>query len=396
MRDISSHATPPGPPGGQHRPTSAMFRRALVSHPDEMAQTIIELHRIIHDEHDLLDLLHRTVHVAVRFVPGVHWVSVTAQLDGAPFTVAHTDLRALDFDEVQYRLDDGPCLRAMRTYELTSTSHADVMRAWPTLGEAATLAGIQTVIVAPLSGMPAPVGSVNIYSGTDFALDTHTRDFLGVLEEYVNRGMADYAALHTAEKQATNLREAIRSRAPIEQAKGILMAVHQISEDDAFGLLRTQSQNHNTKLRDVAVNFVEAHTRHPVLTPPEVTGTGSLSDFHSAFDHAPIAMAITTLGGQLLLVNPALGQLVGRSVTDLVGTHLPDPDDRTGGAPGVERALADLRDGGAKTLRERAQLTRADGTTTDVLVSAAKILDGDGHPSHLVVHIEDLTLHRTP
>ncbi len=235
MRDISSHATPPGAPGGQHRPTSATFRRALISHPDEMAQTIVELHCIIRNEHDLLRLLHRTAQVAVRCIPGAHWVSVTAQLDGAPFTVAHTDERALGFDEDQYALDDGPGLRAMRTYELTSISYADVVRQWPTL--ARTAAEIGSIIVAPLSGMPSPVGSVNIYSATDFSLDTQTRDFLAVLEEYVNRGMADYAALHSADMLAANLREAIRSRAPIEQAKGILMAVHQIGEEEAFRML---------------------------------------------------------------------------------------------------------------------------------------------------------------
>ncbi len=386
MRDISSHATPSGSPGGQHRPTSATFRRALISHPDEMAQTIIELHCIIRNEHDLLRLLRRTGQVAVRCIPGAHWVSVTAQLDGAPFTVAHTDERALRFDEDQYALDDGPGLRAMRTYELTSTSYADVVRQWPTL--ARTAAGIGSIIVAPLSGMPSPVGSVNIYSATDFSLDIQTRDFLAVLEEYVNRGMADYAALHSADMLAANLREAIRSRAPIEQAKGILMAVHQIGEDEAFRMLQVQSQNHNTKLREVARNFVAAHTRHPALAPPEPAGTGSLSDFHSAFDHAPIAMAITTLEGRLLLVNPALEEMLERPASALLHQRLDDylhPD----GFGGAHAGLADLHRGSGKKLREHYQLQQTGGRTMHVLGSVAIIFDGDGEPSHLVVHIED-------
>ena len=49
----------------------------------------------------------------------------------------------------------------------------------------------------------------------------------------------------------------MRSRAVIEQAKGILMAAHRISADDAMKRLITESQRTNVKLRDVATRFVE-------------------------------------------------------------------------------------------------------------------------------------------
>jgi len=290
-------------------------------------------------------------------------------------------------------LDDGPALRAMRSSELTSMSYDEVVWQWPTL--ATTARGIGAFLVAPLSGMPTPVGSVNIYSGSEFGLDTDTdtRDFLAVLEEYVNRGMADYAALHAADQLAVNLREAICSRAPIEQAKGILMAVHQISEDEAFQMLRTESQNHNTKLHDVARSFVAAHTRHPALTPPEPAGHGSLSDFHSAFDHAPVAMAITALDGRLLLINPALADLLERPANELLHQRL-DDHVHTDGFGGPRTSIADVQHGGSgKRVREHYQLVGAGGATVHVLLSTALIVDGDGQPSHLVVHIED---HRAP
>jgi len=48
----------------------------------------------------------------------------------------------------------------------------------------------------------------------------------------------------------------MRSRAVIEQAKGILMAVHRISADDAMKRLVTESQHSNVKVRDIAARFV--------------------------------------------------------------------------------------------------------------------------------------------
>lgn len=51
------------------------------------------------------------------------------------------------------------------------------------------------------------------------------------------------------------------SRATIEQAKGILIGATGCTPDDAFDLLRQQSQAENRKLRDVAQEIVERQKR---------------------------------------------------------------------------------------------------------------------------------------
>ena len=50
----------------------------------------------------------------------------------------------------------------------------------------------------------------------------------------------------------------MKSRAIIEQAKGILMAAQGCPEGEAFELLVRASQRENVKLRDVAARIVEA------------------------------------------------------------------------------------------------------------------------------------------
>ena len=52
--------------------------------------------------------------------------------------------------------------------------------------------------------------------------------------------------------EVAGLRQALRSRDRIGQAKGILMERLQIGPDDAFALLVSASQRTNTPLRDVA------------------------------------------------------------------------------------------------------------------------------------------------
>ncbi len=59
-----------------------------------------------------------------------------------------------------------------------------------------------------------------------------------------------------AREQVAHLGRALDSRGVIEQAKGILMAVHRINAVEAFARLVEQSQLQNRKLHDVATRFV--------------------------------------------------------------------------------------------------------------------------------------------
>ena len=56
----------------------------------------------------------------------------------------------------------------------------------------------------------------------------------------------------------------MRSRAVIEQAKGILMAVRRINADEAFAELVRASQRSHIKLRDVSARIVADASGHPV------------------------------------------------------------------------------------------------------------------------------------
>ncbi|MEU0197199.1 MULTISPECIES: ANTAR domain-containing protein [unclassified Streptomyces] len=58
--------------------------------------------------------------------------------------------------------------------------------------------------------------------------------------------------LHILQEEVEQLRQAIVSRPVIDQARGILMATHGCTSDEAWHILREASQLSNTKLREVA------------------------------------------------------------------------------------------------------------------------------------------------
>lgn len=91
---------------------------------------------------------------------------------------------------------------------------------------------------------------------------------------------------------ATQTREAVErsaeARAAIEQAKGALMAVYSVDEDEAFAVLTWHSQHSNTKLRDVA-DTLTASLDDPDLAElhPEEKLSAILAGVARAVDQEP-------------------------------------------------------------------------------------------------------------
>jgi hypothetical protein len=73
--------------------------------------------------------------------------------------------------------------------------------------------------------------------------------------------MANSTAYWTAFELSEQVDEAMRSRAVIEQAKGVIMASIRCDADLAFDVLRQQSQSENRKLGDIAAEIVSRQVR---------------------------------------------------------------------------------------------------------------------------------------
>jgi PAS domain S-box-containing protein len=381
----------PRPPAGsshdQGAGLAATFSRVLERYPTQVAETIASLHRPVRDEDGLADLLSRAATTAVEWIPDVDWAGIAIQVGGPAFTAASTDPRVLAVDGVQYALNDGPGLRAMRTKSVVTFTADQVQLEWPKLAARARAEGVLSFLSAPLLDAGVARGSITLYSGRDTGFVPFDLDFLNVLCEYVSRGLGDFAAVRGAAEQNRQLREAIVSRAPIDQAKGILMAVHQISSDAAFELLRTQSQHTNVRLRDVAARFVATHANQPVFDPASTHDL--LTDFHTAFDHSPVGIALTDLSGHVLLANPALTELVSPRGVDTSGSTVLDhvhPDDGLA----AKTALTGLVEGADDLVRIQLRMIDDEGATVHTLLAATVVQTSAVEPDQLVITIDDV------
>jgi diguanylate cyclase (GGDEF)-like protein/PAS domain S-box-containing protein len=111
--------------------------------------------------------------------------------------------------------------------------------------------------------------------------------------------------------------------------------------------------------------------------------------FRSAFEGAPIGMALVGLEGHLLRMNDAFCRTLRASVPSLIGRQVHDlahPDD----AADVDRVIGLEPDAGGAELR----LRTGDGDEAWVALSASLVSDEAGRPLYLVAQVQDVTERR--
>jgi GAF domain-containing protein len=191
---------------------------------------------------------------ATRDVPGCDLAGITLLRDGRPVTAVFTDPNAPEIDTAQYDTGKGPCLDAFRHSQEFRIDDTRLETRWPEFAAAAASFGVLSTLSLPLVVGTASLGALNLYSYSVSAfLDD---DGGGIFAAQAAVVLANAQAYWASRALAGQLEEALASRAVIEQAKGILMATQRCDPDAAFALLRSESQNTNRKVRDVAADHV--------------------------------------------------------------------------------------------------------------------------------------------
>ncbi|CCH18053.1 GAF and ANTAR domain-containing protein [Micromonospora lupini] len=220
------------------------------------AHALAELSRIRLDEVSLDDMLLRVATLASRSVPGAREVSVTLVRAQLGWTAAFTGDLARELDEWQYEQHRGPCLDASASGDTISVPDMTVEQRWPQWAQRAGAVGVGSSLSVGLPIQESVVGALNVYGGPANAFDPPA---IAVAEHFAAYAAVALANAHLYESAATlaeQMREAMRSRAVIEQAKGIIMGERRCTPDEAFALLSKISQDSNRKVRDVAEALV--------------------------------------------------------------------------------------------------------------------------------------------
>lgn len=222
-----------------------------------LSESLTALGQFVLSEQSLQESLQRVAELSVRAVYGADGAGVTWVVAGKPTTVTAAGDFVRRIDEIQYSLDEGPCLSAFATQEMVLVPSLETDHRWPRFGPAALGHGLRGLVAAPLTMRGARLGALNIYALQADVFDETAVLTAALFAEQASIVLGNADAYTRAQDAALHLGEALTSRAVIDMAKGIVMARERCGPDEAFGRLRHLSQVSHRKLRDIAQEIVD-------------------------------------------------------------------------------------------------------------------------------------------
>ncbi|OBK90303.1 GAF and ANTAR domain-containing protein [Mycobacterium sp. 1165178.9] len=198
---------------------------------------------------------------ATLTVRGCDHASVLVRENDRYVTVGASDRLAKQIDDIERRAGDGPCIDAIEEETPQIDTDLTTPSLWPRLAK---------ILVAetPVRGAMGfrllvdkrKGAALNLFSDTPNMFDAESAGRAAVLAAFAS------VAINAVAKgeDATSLRRGLLSNREIGKAVGMLMLLHDMSEDEAFDLLRRHSQSLNIKLADVAREVIEQRGQLPV------------------------------------------------------------------------------------------------------------------------------------
>ncbi|GAA2023407.1 GAF and ANTAR domain-containing protein [Pseudokineococcus marinus] len=202
-------------------------------------------------------VLQEVCDLAAQVLVDVDALSVTLVDEaGSARSAAFAGGLAALLDERQYEDGFGPCMDAARSGGVVRIRDTSTDPTYPGFSALAQRHGVTSVVSVGVPWADRVVGALNLFSCGGVALDDESVEVAGVFAGYAGAALAHAALLTSTAERAGQMQEAMRSRAVIEQAKGVLAAALGLEPEEAFAELSRRSQRSNTKLRDVAAQVV--------------------------------------------------------------------------------------------------------------------------------------------
>jgi GAF domain-containing protein len=127
-------------------------------------ESLAEMEAVLLGTEDVDVFLRDLAVLAARSVGEDLSCGIMLQHGAVPQAVASSDVMASQVDELQYSLEKGPCLHAMRTGERVRVDDLMFDQRWWEYAVRALARGVRSSLSIPLSAQGNSVGAMNLYS----------------------------------------------------------------------------------------------------------------------------------------------------------------------------------------------------------------------------------------
>jgi len=204
--------------------------------------------------------------MACAIIPGCDFAGIS-MLDkrGRLTSPACTDPLAVQLDQLQVRLDEGPGLEVMKGRAiLAMVPDMRCERRWPRFASHAHELGVTSMIACALPRQGGRSAALNLHAAQPGALGSEAAELVAFY--------ADYAAIALSQARLVDsLRSSMDHRQTIGEATGVLMERHRTDSAEAFARLVAASQRLNIKVRDIAEVVVRTGQDPDTLAPEDFT-----------------------------------------------------------------------------------------------------------------------------
>ena len=227
-------------------------------------------------EYDVVELLHTLMGECIGLLDVQAGGLLLANPQGELELVASTSEAASFVEVMQLNAGAGPCIDCFHTGEPVSVPDVrDAPSDWAPFTDAALQEGYHSTYGVPLRVRSEIIGAMGLFR-------TGTGD-LAPADAAIAEALANVAAIGILQERvlresaivAEQLQRALDSRVLIEQAKGVLAALHDLDMDQAFQMLRDHARRNNLNLHVVAQGVIDRTvqigraSRRITAQPPE-------------------------------------------------------------------------------------------------------------------------------
>lgn len=188
---------------------------------------------------DVATTLHGLDRDVSRVVPEIVGISVGLACDPFTFTLVADSELVQETDAIQY-VDDGPCLAAMRTGDVTATTTDDLMDEgrWQLFARSLAIHGIESTLSLPVLRDGRVVAGVNLYASTPDAFVGHHDELAAICGAWAPGVVANADLTFTTLLEAVETPERMRDQDVVDQAVGMLVSARGLSVSAAATRIR--------------------------------------------------------------------------------------------------------------------------------------------------------------
>ena len=224
---------------------------------EDLRESLVALSRLASDRLPLESLLTQVATYAVQAIPGADGAGLTLLEHDRADTIVATSPFVTEIDDIQYGMDQGPCISAAREGQTVLSGSLGADPRWPRFGGRVARLGVHSALSLPLITPDGVVGAMNVYAHGKNAFDDRAAKLGQIFAGPAAIAVQNAHVLAQTRRLANQLQSALEVRGVIDRAVGILMSRSGSTEHEALERLRSLSQHEHRKLAEVARQIVD-------------------------------------------------------------------------------------------------------------------------------------------